>query len=336
MSAKPTFQLLAPTEWIAMHRSPKYISASQIPAILGVSRHTSAFALHQRLTGHLPPDNYDSFDTRLGHHMEPFLAHEYMLLTGRPVEDPGDTAILTHPDLPYLYCTIDRIAFDGAAWGDLEMKTLKAYLREAKEWRSGDPPLAAQAQVQTQLLISGLTWAALVGCIHGEGKVTIVDIKPHAKMQEIILAAVQEFKWRLERDIAPAIDGSKSTRNAVEELAGSVRGEILDAPEDLEETMRITLEERREAVRNRDAWADKVNACESKFVDWIGNAEGIRVNGSVIKRPQYVRAAKLSIPLKGYDSNDVQAIEKDLSDLDIGYKVSGASTYRRFYWPGDE
>jgi len=329
---KPKFETLPADEWLSRHNSPNYVSASMVPSILGMNKWCSAFTLHQRLTGHLPLDNRDKFAMRLGHHMEPFLAEEYSRETGHHVEDPGDTAIVSHPDLPWFYATLDRIALNRY-WGAIELKTTKVFTEAAKDWRTSEPPLAVQAQIQAQLLLSGLTWGALVGCILGQDGIINARVTPHARFQEIILSAVQEFKWRLDNDRAPAIDGSDSTSEAVKEIAGVATADEVVADPEIHETAAEVLAELFEAKQNEAAWKDKRQTCENRFTDWIGNHAGMQFGSFVVKRPNVTRAPSITIPLKGLPPEEVDVIQRDIEELALDYKLTPASTYRRFYWP---
>ena len=107
---------------------------------LGVSEYATPLDVYMSKVHGTQPDETRAM--RRGRVLEPFIASEYALETGRHVTDPGATEILYHPDLPMLGATLDRVTtFDedrDGMTGPLEIKSV-GHWKGALTWEDGVP-----------------------------------------------------------------------------------------------------------------------------------------------------------------------------------------------------
>lgn len=203
------------------------ITASKIPAILGVSRWQSPFSLWQEMAGNVPPIELDPDRMAWGHIAETSLAdwwlykHPGWLLNPRRA---GSFEIAyTNPDLPFAnMATLDRRGYRPDASGlerfwIVECKTAMSL----DDWgRPGDEdsvPADYFAQVQFQMGVSGIHRAsAVVLGPHAEPEIHDIDFNEEQFGR--IVDLVVDWEASLQLGIPPAADGSVSTYEAVRGL----------------------------------------------------------------------------------------------------------------------
>ena len=237
-------ELLTRTEWLALHYDREHMSASQASAALGMNPHTTPLALYATRRGDLPAAE-ESLAMRLGHMLEPVVAKLYEDETGRPTYDPGEYAIIRHPNAPWLFATLDRrTSRISKRWGDrimqtvciphdvpyemdsdgaLELKTTGSYSKG--EWE-GDAPLHHQIQLQIQMFCAGLAWGSLAALV-GNAHFFWYDYDRQAEDVEWkILERLQDFRKRVMAGNPP--DPSRTDLDVVKAMFPTEHGETVD------------------------------------------------------------------------------------------------------------
>ncbi|MCI0719887.1 MAG: YqaJ viral recombinase family protein, partial [Acidobacteria bacterium] len=111
--------------WLAERR--KGIGSSDAAAILGVHPYKSAYTVWAEKTGLIVEDTEQIGEAALwGNVLEPVIAQQYSLRTGRILKDYGRHLIQRNPKYPFALATIDREIqpLDDRGPGILEIKTV--------------------------------------------------------------------------------------------------------------------------------------------------------------------------------------------------------------------
>lgn len=164
-------------EWTETRRNG--IGASDVPTILGVTEPGSPWfktphELWSEKVGEAerkPADPAVEEYRYWGHRIEPIVAEEYAVRTGRAVKDLGRFTIQRHPDYPFICATLDRIAnHEEHGWGPINAKTVG--FSQRSKWivaRTGErkTPIDYQVQIQIEAFVYGAKWAGLAALIGG-------------------------------------------------------------------------------------------------------------------------------------------------------------------------
>jgi putative phage-type endonuclease len=204
------------------------IGGSDIPAILGLSNYRSAIDVWLEKTGQRQPEPVSSESAYWGTRLEDIVAEEFT------IRNPGvkvnrRNAILQHSDVPYALANIDReCRFAEQGRGILEIKTSSAYA--SKEWDGEAVPLAAQAQVQWYLYVTGYAYAYVAALIGGQRYVQAPVTRDEQTIRNIAQVA-ETFWYCVTERIMPAVDGSAACSNTLKSLYPSATpGTTIDLP----------------------------------------------------------------------------------------------------------
>jgi putative phage-type endonuclease len=206
--------------WLLRRRNS--LGASDIPVVLEESDWTSRYNLWGQKTGLVPIDPVEMEFQRFGHRMEP-VAHEEMEFRYpqiRCVDPKGMT--VQHPVLPYLTASVDRMLFLesyrkrkhllGAGWIPLEVKSASEYKKG--EWGPTWVPRTYYVQVQAQMAVTGRPVAVLAAIIGGNRMKVYTIYRDEVVIGQIVTEA-RAFWQLVQSNIPPAIDGHKSTTEAL-------------------------------------------------------------------------------------------------------------------------
>ena len=196
---------LTKEDWLALHKRPDMVSASQVFTLTGENTYESPYTLWARKMGKAdwPEQN---IAMRRGHALENLCAELYTERTGRDLQDLGDYTVVYHPDHSWLFCTPDRL------WCDLgdtpvEFKTTSNF----KAWVD-DAPLSAQTQLQVQMACLSAPQGSIGALLGGFSEEFLTyDFDRHDALIEELIAIAKEFRDRCMRGDAPDVDGSDST-----------------------------------------------------------------------------------------------------------------------------
>ncbi len=176
-------------EWLRWHYDKEKMSASRAAGAMGFGRFSSPLQEYAELRGDIDrPDT--TLAMQLGHLLEPTVATLYEAETGRITVDPGEYAIIRHPDFPWLFATLDRLTSNAEKIiGPLELKTTNSFLRS--EWADG-APVAPQIQCTVQMMCAELTWGS-IACLIGNSDFLTHDFLLDTDLAESILKSLDQF-----------------------------------------------------------------------------------------------------------------------------------------------
>lgn len=260
-------------EWLAARKD--YITASDVAVILGHHPRKSPLTLYNEKIGLLEPDDVSSNEfVKWGKRLEPIIADAYAEETGRGLIDPGRFTLLRSRKYPWLAATLDRLVIipDGPT-GALEIKSTNAFL--AREWE-GEPPVAAQVQLQVQLIVTGLFTGSLAALVGGN-RFFWTDQTLNEGFAELVINKTGEFMRRLETGNPPDVDGSESTKETIKRLFPKDYGEMIALPAELQQWADALAEYK----VTRGLVKEKIDLYENKIKMALGDASGgIFLDGS--------------------------------------------------------
>lgn len=205
-------------EWLGQ------ITASKVPAILGVSRFKSQFAMWHEMAGLTPPAPVDEDRMKWGHVAESSLASWWRYKNPAWKLNPrrGGTFELayTNPELPFPnMATLDRRAYRpdvprAERFRILELKTAGTLADWGRPGEEDSIPADYYTQVQFQMGVSGIHSADVV-VLGGATRPEIHRVEFNEGEFARIVDRCVDWQASLEMGIAPELDGQESTYVAV-------------------------------------------------------------------------------------------------------------------------
>lgn len=256
-------------EWIDLHNSPDFITASEVATILGQNKWESPYSLYHRKKG-LLPRVVSTRKMRKGHALEDFIAEEYEMETGRVVINPGQYTMASHPNMPWFMATLDRYDDENRA---VELKTTG--FRAKEEWEDGGP-VAYQIQNQAQLLCASLDKGSLVGLVESwpDDELYVHDFERHDRICNVIEKVAIEFYERLQNNDPPDVDETESTAMTLKALHPKDNGESVYCDD-----AAPWIEERWQLKNTMKHMKRDLNLVENKLKDAIGDATELWADG---------------------------------------------------------
>lgn len=267
-------------EWL------RTISASKIPAILGISPWQSRFALWHLMAGNTEPWAGNK-TTERGTFLESAV-HNWFVSQHEDLNVyPG--ASYSHPDHSDWTAAPDGMAevppLDGAMHGDLygiEIKTSQYSDGWGKPGTAEIPPYYL-AQVAWQMIVTGLE-RVYVPVLFGqpfEFREYVVNYADVELDIPVIIAAVEDFQTSLREGQQPDIDGSSATYQTIKELHPEIDGEKIDIPEDLGS-----------GFLKAKATADQAAAAADEYKNLIADFMGTAKTARLWDQPLFNRQSK--------------------------------------------
>lgn len=208
-------------EWLRM------VTASKVPAILGISRWQSQYALWHEMAGTVEPapvteQTQELFD--YGHAVELAAAEYWKYRNPGWKLSPGEVQYhlddLAFPNA----ATIDRRASRGRARKIVEIKSARS-LEEWGDDGTGEAPADYTAQVLWQMLISGIHQADIV--LWPEyGRPRIYPIEWDQGVADDILKIVYLWVASLNNGTPPELDNSVTTYECVRRLHPDIERDL--------------------------------------------------------------------------------------------------------------
>jgi putative phage-type endonuclease len=206
-----------------------FVGGTDIAAIVGVSNWASPLSVYLDKTAPDKSDDSDSLPMRRGLALEQFIADEFEIanpgfVTYRPKPIVRtDWGFPAGASIDRMVAKVERPRTPRAV---LECKTAFGFA-SSKQWQAPDPakgitagdlPDGYYVQVQWYLAVSGLP-VAYGAADTGDAALTIVPIEADEPVQARLIEAGREF-WQnhVERGVAPAPDGSKSSADALNRM----------------------------------------------------------------------------------------------------------------------
>ena len=235
------------------------LTASDIPAVLGVDAHRGALAVYLAKVGDI--ETVETAPMVRGRRFEGVIGEEYGAQTGRPVASVGEYEIQQHPDLPWIGATLDRVTRGSGTPSPLGTDDdteaplqIKLALGTAGAWKEG-PPLAFLVQVQIEIACYRARWGALAGLI-GPGPLHVSDHVRDDAFLRAALPGLEEFWGRVQRREPPPADGLDGTTAAIKRMWADEDGETVTLDQsalDLWSQLEAAKDEIRDAKAREDA-----------------------------------------------------------------------------------
>lgn len=188
-------------EWLDLRR--KGIGGSDIGAILGYNKYSSAFSVWAEKTGRKSPIK-DNEAMRQGRDLEQYVAERFCEATGKKVR--RSNYIYQHPKHPYMIANIDRLVVGEDA--GLECKTCNIYGK--KIYTKDDIPESYYCQCMHYMAVTGLSRWYLAVLVLGDGLYWFTLERDENNIK-LIEEACKNFWGLVENDTPPMLDGSEST-----------------------------------------------------------------------------------------------------------------------------
>lgn len=296
-------------DWLASRQG--CIGASEVATIVGANPYQSAHALWCEKVGLLPPKD-TTIAMRRGHAMEPFAAELYTEKTGEELHDPGDFAVWSHPEIPFLRCTPDRLTVVHEK--PVELKDIGHNV--AKAMSEGEPPLGYLCQVQCQMAVLEKESADL-GCVIDGRDFEVFSFNRDDRFIKAMLAEVAEFHERMLSGDPPPVDGHPSTAAAIAALHPDDNGEtVILSQKALEAAMALDIAK----ARIKDLEAEKAlheNVLKAAIGDaTFGEGPGIRFSWKTQERAGYLKVA------------DTAEVRATLERAGLAYSETKGSKFR--------
>ena len=279
------------------------ITASKIPAILGVSRYQSQYSLWHEMAGNLPPApiseaRQDDFD--FGHAVE-LAAREYWRLKNPRWRISQKEVQYTDESLEFgNAATIDRRASLGTRRRVVEVKKARD-VNEFGDDGSGEVPIDHAAQVTYQQRITGFHEPAnlILWPEYGRPRIYVVEYSP--ALAAHILATVRKWVASLAAGTPPDLDDSVTCYETVKRLHPEIDGREVEVdPEIAIPFLRRVAEEK--------ALTKDLRGSKARMLDAMGTAETALCMGQKIAT-RYVWRGD-TIALKANPKTDPAFIEE--------------------------
>lgn len=210
MSAKLSILPVSREEWLENRKQG--IGGSEIGAICGLSPYKTPLDVWLEKKN-LKEPNEETMRMRLGKSLEPVIAHEYELATGRKVT--LSDKLFTHEKFPWALGTPDGFINAGGVEDDIFEAKAPGW-RQAHRWGpewTDEIPDDYLAQVIWYLGITGRRMAR-VAALFGNEELRKYDVPANAELFGTLLEAGAKF-WHdnIEGDKQPDIDASDSARD---------------------------------------------------------------------------------------------------------------------------
>ena len=260
------------------------LSASDIGAVAGLSPYATPLDvwLVKRGLATVP----ENAAMRMGHVLEPVVADLYShdLAEGESIALASDVwpesvnGTVRHATIPWVLASPDRVVMrDGVPVRLIEIKTVSA--RMAHKWgdAADDVPAGYRAQVEWQMLATGVETVDLVPWISGWGGPEVRTYRftagPH--LQAMLLAIGRKFWQCVVEGREPPVDGSESWKNYLAAKYPKNRGDLVpSAPE--HETLAseiLSLSSESKRIESR------MEILENQMREAIGEHDGIEGDG---------------------------------------------------------
>jgi putative phage-type endonuclease len=282
-------------EWLAARRAG--ITATDLPAILGISPYDSPYSLYWRKAGVLP-DMPDNPRFALGRYLEPYIFELWA-----KAHDPGSSTagaeLVRSSDRPWQLATVDRLVWmPGVPAIEGEPVECKSWADVARDMWDDGPPAAVRAQVLWQMDVMGVSTGHVAVLFLPSGELASYVIEHSAECAwrvvnpvssltpghcaacrdiDLMRKAGYEFMTRVESGPPPDVDGSAATLAALHARYAPVPKTQAEIDADL--------------WQRYDDWSNSLSAAkgmrdlfQAQIRELAGNAHELTVAGEVVAR----------------------------------------------------
>lgn len=257
-------------QWLKLRK--QYIGGSDVSSVIGANPYQSAYALWCEKKG-ITPEFEGNERTKVGTFLEDYVAQRFEEETGKKVRRSNFSFV--NDEYPWALADVDRFVVGEEAI--LECKTTSEL--NMKHYRDGDYPDRFFWQVQHYMAVLGKKVAYLAVLI-GNSEFKWFTIQRNDDEIAAMMAWEKDFAEHMETNTPPPVDGSESTREALQAQKDnnmeeepepadlSDKKQMLDTLGEIEDAI-AQLEGQRDAIRNQviDAMGDS----------WTGIVDGYEV-----------------------------------------------------------
>lgn len=253
-------------EWLKAREEG--IGASEVAAILGLSKFDTPYSLWLKKTGQATPEP-ENLAMRLGHILEPAVAQLWEEETGEKViKASAADVIYVHPEHPYMRVTPDRIVKGRKKI--LECKTT------AMDVDADNPPIYWVAQVQYQMYVTGIHQADLAWLVNGR-HFGYAHIPYDEEFAKYIAGKVTEF-WN-----ENVLGGKEPDAICVEDLAVKVPKSTPESTVLADDTAIDQINVLREKKAMYDALGDVITDLQNSLKMYMEDSEAlVDADGTVL------------------------------------------------------
>ena len=279
-------------EWLEHRRHS--IGGSDAATIVGLNPYSSRYELWADKLGKIPPKE-ENEAMRIGHDLEEYVAQRFCEATGKRVR--RENSILTNTDIPFAHANVDRIVIGEKA--GLECKTTSVL--NLKRFAGGEYPPNYYVQCQHYMMVTGYKVWYLAVLVLGR-EFLWFEVKRCDEDIEALRAAEQDFWELVEKQEAPAVDGTDSCGDTLDKLYPDSDPDV-----DIDLTaVSDALRQRSELCRQIKALEEQKKACENSVKDYMETAERGLCDGFKVSWKSQQRIA--------FDSKQLQA---DHPEIDL-------------------
>lgn len=254
----------------------QFITASKVPAILGLSPWQSQYALWHEMKGNLAPEPPDTKSDMFlwGHMAEESLAQWWKAKNpgwklnryhGRGEDRTAEVAY-TNPQLDFPnMATLDRRGRRGQRFCIIECKTTSDLSTWGRPDEVGSVPIYYQAQVIFQMMVSEIHTAYVV--VTGYRCPEIHHVTWDEDLAAMIAARCYEWHQSLKKDFPPELDDTVATYEAVRGLHPNINPDgVVQVGAD-QATLLLDAMEDKAAATRRERFH------KAKLLDLMGEAK---------------------------------------------------------------
>lgn len=285
-------------EW--EHERRNSIGASEVAAVMGMSRYGTALDVYKHKHGLDAP--FDPVLAYSGHASEPVIEGWLRRFSGLDLDmQPGFMA--RSAERPHLHASFDRVV--ESPFLTIQMKTAHQFL--GHHWDEGVPD-DIRVQVNAEMYVAGTPRALVAVWIGGREYRTFWEPRDERFIQEHMLPAVDDF-WQMVQKGTPP---EPSTVAEIQDVWPTESGKVAD----LSDTAYGVLEQI--AILNSDIKAQEAerDALKVALAPYTEDAEVLMHRG---------RKVATWKSQKGHQSFDRAALEVDQPELVAKYTTQGAA-----------
>ena len=245
-------------EWLQSRKEG--IGASEVGAILGLSKFDTPFSIWLKKTGQVEPEP-ENEAMLMGHLLEDAVAKRWEIETGQKViKASAADVIYVHPEFPYMRVTPDRIAKGRKKI--LECKTTAIDVNE------DNLPIYWVAQVTFQMYVTGIHQADLAWLVNGR-HFGYANIPYDEEFAEYIASKVTEF-WN-----ENVLGGKEPDAISVEDLAVKVPKSTPEKSVTADESALDQIAVLREKKAMYDALGDEIADLQNSLKLFMEDSEAL-------------------------------------------------------------
>jgi len=278
------------------------IGASEVPALIGLSRWQTPLSLYAQKIGAAPIEDDRPEYVEWGNRLESVIIDVFAERTGRRVEESG--LLYAHDEWPWARATFDAFVNEpGYERYPMEAKTSSAF--RAEEWADGAPPVYI-AQLHWQMFVAKAARKASIADLIGGQRMVWDDVPRDESLIERLFYAAKDF-WRcVQTRTPPPADGTEITRDALRLLYPKDTGEVRLLPASLLEVADVLEFTKAEAKKTDEVRLMAENTIKAAMGDAMFGVlpDGRRFSWTTQQRKGYAVAASESRVFRSLKSKE--------------------------------